>query len=107
MFKIGVVVVALALAGCASAPQQTFQSPYCQTDQRIVNSNGTVSSTSVVECTDRPGRQAEIQRAGIDRNCREFWYAERRWGELVNVRGVRCEKFDGTWEIINVGGNNY
>jgi hypothetical protein len=93
------------LAGCSSTPDVTYNSPYCYTDQKIVNADGTVSSETHLECTDRPSRQAEIQRAGIDKNCKEFWYPERRWGEMVEVRGVRCEKFDGTWEIVNIDGN--
>lgn len=109
MFKLAATgVLIVALSGCMTfTPEQVYQSPYCQTDQRIVNTNGTVDSTSVVECTDRPSRRAEIQRAGIDSNCQEFWYAERRWGEVIKMRGVRCEKFDGTWEIIDINGSVY
>jgi hypothetical protein len=44
-------------------------------------------------------------RAGIDKNCEEFWYPEYRWGKPVQVRGVRCEKLNGRWEIVNVDGN--
>jgi hypothetical protein len=46
----------------------------------------------------------EIARAGIDTSCEEFWYNETRWGKLTKVRGVRCEKLDGSWEILNING---
>ena len=48
--------------------------------------------------------QKEIARAGIDKGCEEFWYNETRWGKLTQVRGVRCEKLDGSWEILNING---
>ena len=99
--------VAFVLTGCSS--KQTYdyaQSQYCYTDQLIVKENSNrVSSVTALECTDRPARKAEIFRAGIDKNCREFWYDEYRWGKLVPVRGVACEKFDGTLEIVNIDGN--
>lgn len=108
MFKTALALVCVGvLTGCSTTPEYSYQSPYCYTDQKIVNQDGTVSSRTELECTDRPSRQAEIQRAGIDKGCKEFWYSERRWGELVKVRGVRCERFDGTWEIVNVGGGSY
>lgn len=99
--------VAFALAGCASKQDYYDYTPqYCYTDQMIVkNNNDTVGSVTALECTDRPARKAEIFRAGIDKNCREFWYDEYRWGKLVPVRGVACEKFDGTLEIVNINGN--
>lgn len=93
----------VALVGCSSAPK-VDQSQYCYTDQLIHNNNGTVSSQTTLECTDRPGRQAQIQRAGIDKSCREFWYDEVRNGRVVEHRGVRCEKLDGSWEILNING---
>ena len=95
----------IALAGCAS--NEVLYSPqYCYTDQTFVTGNDSVSSETVIQCTDRPGQQAAIQRAGIDSRCEEFFYVEHRRGKPVQERGVRCEKFDGTWEIININGNN-
>ena len=98
--------IAFALAGCSSQPSYNYTSQYCYTDQMIVKKNNSnVGSVTALECTDRPSRKAEIFRAGIDKNCREFWYDEYRWGKLVPVRGVACEKFDGTLEIVNINGN--
>ena len=64
----------------------------------------TANSETTLQCTDRPGQQTQIQRAGIDKGCEEFVYTEIRNGQAVPVRGVRCEKLDGSWEILNING---
>jgi hypothetical protein len=98
------VVTSIALIGCASN-KVSYAPQYCYTDQTIVTQNGTtVNSATVLQCTDRPGQQTAIQRAGIDAKCEEFWYPEHRWNKTINVRGVRCEKLDGTWEVLNING---
>ena len=96
---------ALALSGCASNNQYDYTPQYCYTDQTIVKQDNTsVGSATVVQCTDRPGQQMQIARAGIDSKCEEFFYPERRWNTTVEVRGVRCEKLDGSWEVLNING---
>lgn len=97
--------LAFALAGCSSAPTYNYTSQYCYTDQLVVKQGDSVQSATALECTDRPSRKAEVFRAGIDKNCREFWYDEFRYGRLVQQRGVACEKFDGSLEIVNINGN--
>ena len=95
----------LALSGCASNNHYDYTPQYCYTDQKIVKQGDTsVSSATVVQCTDRPGQQMQIARAGIDSKCEEFFYPERRWNTTVEVRGVRCEKLDGSWEVLNING---
>lgn len=97
------IATASIITGCSSTPQ--YSAPYCYTDEHIVmQDNDTVSSTTHLECTDRPGRQAEIARAGIDSSCEEYWYTEIRKGRRHQVRGVRCEKLDGSWEVLNLNG---
>lgn len=99
-------VALLPLVGCSSTPKIDYeQSQYCYTDQRIEKNDDSVNSKTVLECTDRPSRQTEIQRAGVDPSCKEFWYPEVRRGQRVMQKGVYCEKFDGTREIINIYGN--
>ena len=99
--SIGVLV----LSGCASNNHYDYTPQYCYTDQTIVKQDNTsVGSATVVQCTDRPGQQMQIARAGIDSKCEEFFYPERRWNTTVEVRGVRCEKLDGSWEILNING---
>ena len=94
----------VALAGCASN-DVVYNPQYCYTDQTIVKQgDASVASATVVQCTDRPGQQMQIARAGIDAKCEEFFYPERRWNQTVEVRGVRCEKLDGSWEVLNING---
>lgn len=103
--KYLMIIGAVFTVGCSSA-QINYQSQYCYTDETIVAENGnTVSSKTRLECTDRPGQQTAIQRAGIDAGCREFFYPEIRRGRQVMARGVVCEKLDGTSEIVNIDGN--
>jgi len=106
MHKLLVLALCLtSLVGCSSSPERTYSAPYCYTDQSIDTVNGDiVSSETTLECTDRPGQQAYIQRAGIDTGCEEFWYDEYRKGKLYRQQGVRCEKLDGSWEILNING---
>lgn len=107
MFKLlSIFAGVLVLAGCSSAPERIYTSQYCYTDQTIQkDGDNVVSSSTTLECTDRPGQQTAIQRAGIDAGCEEYWYPEHRGNRVVQVRGVRCEKLNGRWEIVNIDGN--
>lgn len=105
MFRLIAVIFAVTLAGC-SGKQVTYNAPYCYTDQTIKKHNEVVSSDTTLQCTDRPGQQMSIQRGGIDKSCEEFYYTEYRNGQRYNQRGVRCEKLDGSWEILNIDGNS-
>lgn len=103
LLLIGVVL----LGACSSTPPQNFTEagyPYCYADETHVTVNGETDSIQITECTDRPGKQAQILRAGIESSCEEFWYTEMRYGREFPVRGVRCEKLDGSWEILDLNG---
>ena len=105
MVRAGLVLFALVLLSACSSSKVDYKPPYCYTDQTIKTTDGkTVSSETTLECSDRPGQQVAIQRAGIDNGCEEFWYTEIRNGQAIPVRGVRCERLDGSWEILNVNG---
>ena len=95
------------LSACSSTPQSYTEAgyPYCYVDETHVTVDGKTSSAQVTECTDRPGKQAQILRAGIESSCEEFWYSEMRYGRRFPVRGVRCEKLDGSWEILDLNGS--
>lgn len=104
--RLLLLVVILFTAGCSTKQYDYTQGQYCYTDQQIVKQDEVVSSTTVLECTDRPSRQSEIQRAGIDSGCNEFWYPEFRNGTRIMTRGVVCEKLNGNYEIVDIDGSN-
>lgn len=104
--RLLLLVTILFVTGCSSKNIDYTQGQYCYTDQEIVKENNTVNSKTVLECTDRPSRQSEIQRAGIDTGCREFWFPEFRNGTRIMTRGVVCEKFNGNYEIVDIDGTN-
>lgn len=107
MWKLLVLTGAVCLVSACSSKNLTMTErglPYCYSDENHVTKNGKTDSTIVTECSDRPGQQLAIQRAGIDKTCKEFWYDEYRNGRRYQQRGVRCEKLDGTWEILNING---
>jgi len=96
----------ISSVGCSTTPDYNYQAPYCYTEETVVTkSDQTVAGTATHMCTDHPGQQVAIQRAGIDAGCKEFWYDEYRHGKLVPTRGVYCEKLDGSTEIVNIDGN--
>jgi hypothetical protein len=108
--KLLLFVLLSNLVGCSttpSAPQRytTYQPQYCYSEQVVqLQGRNRVEASSTQHCSDSPGQQVAKQRAGIDKNCKEFWYTENRGNRLVDIRGVRCEKLDGTWEIIDING---
>ena len=107
MLRLLLLVTSIAvLGGCASQDTFDYTPQYCYTDEvSVISNDNTVNSSTVVQCTDRPGQQQIIARAGIDKSCEEYWYDEMRWGRPVKQRGVRCEKLDGSWEVLNIGGS--
>ena len=101
-------IVVISSVGCTSTPDYfDYKAPYCYTEETVHLKDGEeVSSDATHSCTDSPGQQVAIQRAGIDAGCKEFWYNEFRNGKIIPTRGVYCEKLDGSTEIININGTN-
>jgi len=82
------------LSGCSSTPEMSNQQ-YCYTDEVIENNDGTVSSSTKVECTDRPIPNWKKQ-IGIADNCREYYYKTMQGLR----RGYVCQRLDGYWEVV-------
>lgn len=102
MFKLlALTSAALIVAGCSGAPKVTYQQPqqYCYTDQTIRNSNGTVSSDTVLNCTDRPKVHHLNRDIGVAGMCRSYEKpVYRPNGSLMMIRGVMCrDKLTGAW----------
>jgi len=96
------VAVVGILAGCASKTPEQSQGQYCYTDQEITKSNGeTVSSQTVVQCSDKPKVNHLTRSAGIADQCRSYTHTVRINGRNKNVKGFLCRFPNGIWEPVN------
>lgn len=103
--RLWLPLLATSILTACSSTEYNYQPQYCYTDQTITMQNKeTVNSETTLQCTDRPGQQVYMQRAGVDKGCSEFFYTEYRNGKANKQRGVQCEKPDGTWEVLDLNG---
>jgi hypothetical protein len=102
-----VIVSLAALAGCSSSPKK-IASQFCYTSQEVrVKNNETVSSETVVSCNDDPVERIPIKKIGVAKQCFESPYKHQLpSGRMIQGMGYACQKFDGTWEIIDGRGIN-
>ena len=95
------------LAGCSTTQQVAVNHTpqYCYTEQTIVTENNeTVQSKTRVECTDDQVKRVTQRRLGMSPNCGEYTYWMSLGGQLVQRKGISCQRLDGSWEIINTSG---
>lgn len=101
MQKLALASLVILLAGCSSTPKETFQQPqqYCYTDQIIRNSDGVVSSETVLNCTDKPKVHHLNRDIGVAGMCRSYEKpVTRPNGSTMVIRGVMCrDKISGAW----------
>ena len=99
---IVVCMILVSVSGCSSAPPKQHKQ-YCYTSQEIRKSgNDTVSSNTLVKCNDDPIEQIGIKKMGVAKQCFESPYRHQLpSGRIIEGRGYACQKFDGTWEIID------
>jgi len=94
------VVLLTACSTVSHVPDNAGQ--YCYTDEKIVRSNGdTVSSETVVQCSDRPKVNHVTRSAGVAEQCRTYTTTIARNGVRKNVKGFLCRFPGGTWEPVN------
>ncbi len=103
---ICMMIVVFLLSGCSSTPKVEAQKPqYCHTSQNIVVRNGEkVDSATMVQCTDDQIERLTAKRMGMAPNCGQFTYWTQIGGKNVQRKGISCQKFDGTWEVVNTSG---
>lgn len=94
------------LTACSSTPQTPvmaqFQPQYCHTKSNHTLVNGETASSKVdVNCTDDPADKHFLAYSGVAKNCREHFYEIYLAGRWEKQRGFVCQKFDGSWEIVN------
>jgi len=99
---IGMVLFVLASKSEAGGP---WSDQYCnaQTETVIIkDAEGNITDKTTVEkmvCDD--GAKDFLAYSGIAKECREYWfemYINQQW---VRKKGYVCEKFDGSWEMVN------
>ena len=97
-----IVSVAVAGAGCSSKPIKSAKQ-YCHTSQEIrVQDKNTVSSETLIKCNDDPIEQIGIKKMGVAKQCFEQPYRHQLpSGRIIEGRGYACQKYDGTWEVID------
>ena len=105
MIKISLLlIVSLAVAGsgCSSTPVKSAKQ-YCHTSQEIrVQDKETVSSETLIRCNDDPIEQIGIKKMGVAKQCFEQPYRHQLpSGRIIEGRGYACQKYDGTWEVID------
>ena len=105
MIKISLLlIVSLAVAGsgCSSTPVKSAK-PYCHTSQEIrVQDKEIVSSETLIKCNDDPIEQIGIKKMGIAKQCFQQPYRHQLpSGRIIEGRGYACQKYDGTWEVID------
>ena len=95
------VIMAL-LSGCSSTPVKSAKQ-YCHTSQEIrVQDKETVSSETLIRCNDDPIEQIGIKKMGVAKQCFEQPYRHQLpSGRIIEGRGYACQKYDGTWEVID------
>ena len=99
---LGLSIVAGSLWGCSSAPPK-FAKQYCYTSQEIRTKNKeTVSSETLVKCNDDPIEQIGMKKIGVAKQCFENPYRHRLpSGRIVEGVSYACQKYDGTWEVLD------
>jgi hypothetical protein len=102
MYKYLAIISILAVAGCSSTPDITYQeeqAPYCTTEETVVNTNGNVSSQTRLECSDKPKVHHLSRDIGVAGMCRSYEkQVVRPNGQNMSIRGVMCrDKITGKW----------
>ena len=94
--------MAVAGSGCSSTPVKSAKQ-YCHTSQEIrVQDKEIVSSETLIKCNDDPIEQIGIKKMGIAKQCFQQPYRHQLpSGRIIEGRGYACQKYDGTWEVID------
>ena len=110
VFHVLVLSTAIGFYSSLAFAGGPWSEQYCtlttETVRTIVNGEVVDEETKEVQnCHD--GAMDFLAYSGIAKDCKEFWYDIRLSGQMVQQRGFICQKFDGSWEIVNPGDHNY
>jgi len=99
---IGMVLFVLASKSEAGGP---WSDQYCnaQTETIIIkDAKGNITDKKTVEkmvCDD--GAKDFLAYSGIAKECREYWFSMNLNNQWIRKKGYVCQKFDGTWEMVD------
>ena len=103
LFMLLVVFAAtlLLLSGCGSTKVAAEKPQYCYTNQTIQSKDGeTVSSRTVVECTDDKFKRLTAVRMGMADHCGIANRTVRSGDKLVNVQIKSCQILDHNGAVV-------
>jgi uncharacterized protein YcfL len=101
MYKLLAASIGIALlTGCSSTPEVSAnRDQYCYADKTITNTNGTINSETVVQCSDRPEKNWQIK-LGISGDCRPQYHSEIVDGYHKEIMTYACKDRSGRWHRI-------
>lgn len=99
-------IIPLAILAVTSCSQKintlTEQGvPYCYSTEVIVDNNGELNSTTVLECTDKPRVEHFVKDTGIAEECKPYYINYFIKNREVNVKGFMCKFPDGSWQAVD------
>jgi len=102
MLALSLILYVISSSAEAGGP---WSDQYCnaKTETVIVkNTKGEIVDKQTVEtlvCDD--GAKDFLAYSGIAKECKEYWfemYISQQW---IRKKGYVCQKFDGSWEMVN------
>jgi hypothetical protein len=95
------VVVAASLVGCSSPKKSKLISDqYCHTSQTIEKDDDTVSSKTVVKCSDDPIEQYVPAKMGLAKDCYAAQIPMSRNGRVIHEKIIVCQKLNGSYDVV-------
>lgn len=92
--KYVLLLSVILMSACSSTGQVATKShipQYCQTDETIQIKDGkTVSSNTIVQCSDNVVKKMLPPKMGLAESCREHWYEVNINGQMVERKGYAC-----------------
>jgi len=97
LFSIATVSI---LGGCSSTQTiANVQEPYCYTNETVTENNGSINSTTSVQCSDNPLKRAKL--VGVDpKSCRTWRRTEPVNGHNKTYGGYICRDAKGNWRPL-------
>jgi hypothetical protein len=108
--KYVLLLSVILMSACSSTGQVATKShipQYCQTDETIQIKDGkTVSSNTIVQCSDNVVKKMLPPKMGLAESCREHWYEVNINGQMVERKGYAClvkgNSYETSrWYIVN------